>query len=100
MPGAAYQLRCRWRATTHLVVWRSPFVPYPEGVVLRGVLVGVIGSVVFIALWELAAMWTTAVGPTISDVSGRQASVAVYVALVLGVTLGILIGRLAPAARR
>jgi hypothetical protein len=69
-------------------------------VVFRGVLVGVIASVVFIALWELAAMWTTAFGPTISDLSGRQASVAVYVALVLGVTLGILIGRLGPAVKR
>jgi hypothetical protein len=69
-------------------------------VLIRGVLLGVIASIVFIALWELAAMWTTAFGPTISDVSGRQASVAVYVALVLGITLGIVIGRLAPAAKR
>ena len=100
MPATAYQLGCRYRATPLAEVLRDRFVPYREAMVVRGVLLGVIGSIVFIALWELAAMWTTAVGPTISDVSGRQASVAVYVALVLGITLGIVIGRLAPAAKR
>lgn len=67
---------------------------------LSGALIGVIASIVFIALWELATVTTTAFGPTLSELSGHRASVAVYVALVIGITLGVVLGRLLPSPTR
>lgn len=63
-----------------------------------GIVVGVCASLVFIGLWELATVLTDLVGPTLSDLAGRRASVAVYVALVIGAVLGLFVGRLLPRA--